>query len=74
METRSERAGNAKSATSPGDPPTVIRVDEFVVYRRGDPGAFAKLARNWKSPPPMKKGAYDFMAELRAARDGDSGF
>lgn len=74
METRSARVRHTKAPTSPGAATTMIRVDEFVVYRRGDAGAFAKLARNWKSPPPMKKGGYDFMAELRAARDGDSGF
>ena len=56
------------------DSPIKIAADEFVVYRRGDRAAFAKLMRNHKPPPLLKEGQLDILADLRSARDGNSSY
>ena len=70
-------AGAAKPAfadESRADSPIKIAADEFVVYRRGDRVAFANLMRNHRPPPLLKEGQLDILAELRAARDGNSSY
>ncbi len=52
-----------------GGPLNAISADDFAVYNRGTRTTFARLARMVSAPPLVKMGAYDFMAELRAARD-----
>ena len=67
-------SGALKGAFSDAPVPIKIGTDDFVVYERGDLATFKKLMRNHKSPPPLKKGQFDVLGYLRAARDGDCGY